>query len=34
MKYKVGDNETIGKCVAVCKALNHPIPDFIMNKNK
>lgn len=27
-------NEWIGKCVAVCKALNHPIPDFIMNKNK
>lgn len=27
-------NDWIGKCVSVCKALNHPIPDFIMNKNR
>lgn len=27
-------NEWIGKCVAACNALRHPIPDFIMNKNK
>lgn len=24
---------TIGRCVALCKALDRPIPDFILNKN-
>lgn len=27
-------NLWIGKCVAVCHALDHPIPDFIRKKNK
>lgn len=27
-------NPWIGKCVALCKALDRPIPDFIMNKNR
>lgn len=27
-------NPWIGKCVALCKALRKPIPDFIMNKNR
>lgn len=25
-------NEDIGMCVAACKVLNKPIPDFILNK--
>lgn len=27
-------NQWIGKCVALCKALDRPVPDFIMNKNR
>lgn len=27
-------NPWIGKCVALCKALDRPVPDFIMNKNR
>lgn len=27
-------NPWIGKCVAICKALKEPIPDFIYKKNK
>lgn len=27
-------NWDIGRCVALCKAMNAPVPDFIKNKNK
>lgn len=27
-------NWDIGRCVALCKAMNRPVPDFIKNKNK
>lgn len=27
-------NPWIGKCVALCKSMDEPIPDFIMNKNR
>lgn len=27
-------NRDIGKCVALCKLTNRPIPDFILNKNR
>lgn len=27
-------NETIGKCVCLCKITGTPVPDFIRNKNK
>lgn len=26
-------NEWVGKCVAICKVVSEPIPDFILNKN-
>lgn len=27
-------NPWIGKCVALCKAMGEPVPEFIMNKNR